>query len=213
MDAAFWRGKWERNEIGFHEPQANPLLVAHFAALRLPPASRIFVPLCGKTLDIAWLLSRGHQVAGAELSAIAVQQLFADLGVDPSAARMGNLTRYSAPGIDIFHGDIFELSRAGLGAVNAVYDRGALIALPEVMRSRYAGHVEQIADRAIQLLITVNYEQTLLAGPPFSVDGSEVARLYGEVYELTRLGGSDIAGGLKGKCPAAEEVWLLVAVR
>ena len=126
---------------------------------------------------------------------------------------MGNLTRYSAPGIDIFHGDIFELSRAGLGAVNAVYDRGALIALPEVMRSRYAGHVEQIADRAIQLLITVNYEQTLLAGPPFSVDGSEVARLYGEVYELTRLGGSDIAGGLKGKCPAAEEVWLLVAVR
>jgi thiopurine S-methyltransferase len=209
MDAAFWRGRWERNEIGFHEPQANPLLVAHFAALRLPAASRIFVPLCGKSLDIHWLLSQGHQVAGAELSEIAVEQLFVDLGVTPSSQAQGNITRYSAPGIDIFHGDIFELSRGDLGVVHAVYDRGALIALPEAMRTRYARHLTPLTDWAIQLIVTVNYEQQLLAGPPFAVPGSELARLYLDAYALTLLGSTDVAGGLKGKCAATEEVWLL----
>ncbi|HEV2703323.1 MAG TPA: thiopurine S-methyltransferase [Steroidobacteraceae bacterium] len=209
MDPAFWRGRWERNEIGFHEAQANPLLVGHFPALRLAPASRIFVPLCGKTLDIHWLLSRGHQVAGAELSQIAVQQLFADLGVTPSVRSQGNTTRYSAAGIDIFQGDMFELSRGELGAVHAIYDRGALIALPDAMRSRYGPHLAQLTDRAIQLVITVNYDQQLLTGPPFSVPGNELARLYHEAYQPTLLGSTDVAGGLKGKCPATEQVWLL----
>jgi hypothetical protein len=131
MDASFWREKWARNQIAFHEAQVNPLLVAHFQRLALPAGSRIFVPLCGKTLDIPWLLARGHRVAGIELSEIAVQQLFRDLGVTPRLTVLGTITRYSAPGLDIFHGDIFDLSRDGLGAVDAVYDRAALVALPE----------------------------------------------------------------------------------
>jgi thiopurine S-methyltransferase len=81
VDASFWHDKWQRNQIGFHEPQANPLLLAHFDSLSLRAGSRIFVPLCGKTLDINWLLARGQRVVGAELSEIAVQQLFAGLGV------------------------------------------------------------------------------------------------------------------------------------
>jgi thiopurine S-methyltransferase len=213
MDATFWRDRWQRNEIGFHEPQANPMLVAHFASLSLPAGSRIFVPLCGKTLDIHWLLSRGHQLAGAELSEIAVQQLFTDLGVTPATTDIGQLTRYSAPGIDIFLGDIFDLSRSDLGSVNAVYDRGALIALPEPMRSRYAGHLERLTNRAIQLLICLNYEQHLLAGPPFSVSGTEIARLYQHAYDLKMLATRDVVGGLKGKCPATEDVWLLTPSR
>jgi thiopurine S-methyltransferase len=209
METAFWRDRWQRNEIGFHEPNANPLLIAHFASLSLPAGSRIFVPLCGKTLDVHWLLSRGQQVAGAELSEIAVQQLFVALGVTPSATAVGKLTRYSAPGIDIFQGDIFDLSRSDLGRVDALYDRAALIALPESMRTRYAGHIEGLANRAIQLLICLNYEQRLLAGPPFSVSDTEVARLYQHSYHLKMLATRAVEGGLKGKCPATEDVWLL----
>jgi thiopurine S-methyltransferase len=213
MEREFWRDRWQRNEIGFHEPQANPMLVAHFASLSLPAASRIFVPLCGKTLDIHWLRSRGHQVAGAELSEIAVQQLFTALGVTPSATAIGTLTRYHAPGIDIFLGDIFDLSRRDLGSVDAVYDRAALIALPQPMRSRYAGHLERLTNHASQLLISLTYEQGLLAGPPFSVNGTEIARLYQHEYDLKMLGTRDVVGGLKGKCPATEDVWLLTPSR
>jgi thiopurine S-methyltransferase len=209
VDAAFWHDRWQRSQIGFHEPRANPLLLAHFERLSLPSGSRIFVPLCGKTLDIDWLLSRGHRVAGAEFSEIAVQQLFANLGITAHATTLGEVTRYSAPGIDIFHGDIFDLSRGELGEVDGIYDRAALIALPEQLRTRYAQHLVQITDRAPQLLICMTYEQRLVAGPPFSVDAAEVARLYDGTYHLEALGSVDVPGGLKGKCPATEDVWLL----
>jgi len=209
VDAPFWHDRWQRNQIGFHESSVNPLLIAHFDSLSLRPGSRIFVPLCGKTLDIHWLLSHGHHVAGAELSEIAVQQLFADLGLTPDVAALSKVTRYSAAGVDIFHGDIFDLSRGDLRKVDAVYDRAALIALPEPLRARYARHLAQITGRAPQLLICVNYEQQLIPGPPFSVDGAEVARLYEGTYDLAPLGRTDIPGGLKGKCPATEDVWLL----
>jgi thiopurine S-methyltransferase len=209
VDAPFWHDRWQRNQIGFHEPTVNPLLVAHFDSLSLPAASRIFVPLCGKTLDIHWLLSRGHRVAGAELSEIAVRRLFADLALTPHAAALGKVTRYSAPGLEIFLGDIFNLARSELREVDAVYDRAALIALPGQLRTHYAQHLVQITDRAPQLLICINYEQRLIAGPPFSVDGAEVARLYQGTHDLTALGSADIPGGLKGKCAASDDVWLL----
>jgi thiopurine S-methyltransferase len=205
----YWLDRWRRKAIGFHESQANPLLVTHFASLSLPPASRIFVPLCGKTLDIQWLLARGHQIVGAELSEIAVQELFAGLGLIPSLTPVGSITRYGAPGIEVFQGDIFALSRGKLGPVAAIYDKAALIALPESMRARYATHIERLTECARQLIICLDYDQRLLAGPPFSVDGAELERLYRPAYDLRLLASGAVEGGLKGKCPATEDVWLL----
>jgi thiopurine S-methyltransferase len=209
METEFWHSKWQRNEIGFHNAEAHPLLVAHFGALALAGGSRVFLPLCGKTRDIHWLLANGHRVAGAELSPIAVEQLFAELGVAPQVAEIGGLRRYSADGIDIFAGDIFALGRAMVGPVDAIYDRAALVALPEDIRGRYAAHLADITGRAPQLLISFDYDQSLLAGPPFSVPGDEIARLYHDAYEPVRLGSAAVEGGLKGKCPADETVWLL----
>jgi thiopurine S-methyltransferase len=209
MDENFWHRKWERNEIAFHEREANPLLVTYFKELSLPQGSRVFVPLCGKTLDIHWLLSHGYRVAGSELTKIAVEQLFSKLGIEPNIAVIDQISRYSSNDIDIFVGDIFGLSRSMLGQVDAIYDRAALVALPEPVRDRYAAHLIRITDRAPQLLITHLYDQRLLDGPPFSVSHEEVGRHYQESYDLKLLASVDIKGGLKGKCPAAENVWLL----
>jgi thiopurine S-methyltransferase len=209
MDEQFWRRKWELNEIAFHQGEANPLLVAYFQALALGEGGRVFLPLCGKSLDIHWLLSSGYRVAGAELSLLAIEQLFAELGVTPEVTAVGPMSRYSAPGIDIFVGDIFNLSRGMLGPVDAVYDRAALVALPEAMRNRYAAHLMEITDGAPQLLIAFDYDQSLIDGPPFSVDRVEVRRHYAHNYDLTLLASPDVKGGLKGKVAAKEDVWLL----
>jgi len=209
MDANFWHSKWERNEIGFHTANANPLLIKHFDALALAPGSRIFLPLCGKTLDIHWLLAEGFRVAGAELSRMAVQQLFAELGVEPTVSRVGTLDHYAAENIDIYVGDLFDLTSAELGPVDAIYDRAALVALPEAMRPRYTAHLTEIAGKAPQLLICFEYDPSQHEGPPFSIDGGEVRRHYEQRYSLTRLACVDVSGGLKGKCPAKESVWLL----
>jgi thiopurine S-methyltransferase len=209
MDGSFWHQKWERNEVAFHEGEANPLLVAYFRELSLPEGSRVFLPLCGKTLDIHWLLSHGYRVSGSELSKIAVEQLFSALGVEPNITVIDQIRRYSSNNIDIFVGDIFSLSCSVLGQIDAIYDRAAFVALPEPMRDRYAAHLIKITDRAPQLLITYDYDQSLLDGPPFSVSHQEVSRQYQQSYDLKLLASVDIKGGLKGKCAAAEDVWLL----
>jgi thiopurine S-methyltransferase len=209
MEANFWHQKWEKNEIAFHQSKANPLLIEYFPPLNLQPGSRVFLPLCGKTLDMAWLLGQGYQVAGAELSKIAVEQLFNQLGVEPQISQLGEIEHYSAVNIDLFVGDIFHLSSTMLGKVNAVYDRAALVALPEAMRTRYSAHLMQITDTAPQLLICYEYDQSAMAGPPFSVRHAEVKQQYATRYALNLLLSAELAGGLKGKCPAIEHVWHL----
>lgn len=209
MDGSFWHQKWERNDIGFHESKANPLLVKHFGALELIKGARVFLPLCGKTLDIHWLLSTGYRVAGAELSMIAVQQLFAELEMTPTVEKVGHLHRYSDEDIDIFVGDIFELSASMLGAIDAIYDRAALVALPPELRTQYTAHLSAITEAAPQLLICYEYNQSQLDGPPFSISKEEIDEKYGNTYDVTLLDRLMVAGGLKGKLPASEYVWLL----
>lgn len=208
MHANFWHQKWATNDIAFHEKEANPALIKHFKEFSLVKGSRVFLPLCGKTLDIAWLLSNGYRVAGAELSDTAIEQLFMGLGVKPKILGWGEGNHYSAKNIDIFVGDIFNLSRKVLGPVDAIYDRAALVALPKDMRRRYTTHLTEIADNAPQLLLSFEYDQNLMEGPPFSVSNEEINQHYKNCYDLTLLANTNIPGGLKG-CPAKENVWLL----
>lgn len=209
MEAGFWHGKWERNDIGFHEGAPNALLVKHFDALDLSPDSRVFLPLCGKTRDIAWLLAAGHRVAGAELSEMGVRQWFDENEVEPEIRDLGALKHYRAQNVDIFVGDIFRLTRETLGTIDAVYDRAALVALPAEVRQRYTAHLRTITGKASQLLICYEYDQSVLDGPPFSVSDEEVHRHYDDAYAPVLLERKEVPGGLKGKCAARENVWLL----
>ncbi|HRH75880.1 MAG TPA: thiopurine S-methyltransferase [Cellvibrionaceae bacterium] len=209
MDAEFWHTKWQNNDIGFHQPEGNPLFIKHFNALGVSPGGRIFLPLCGKTRDIAWLLAQGYSVVGAELSASAIEQLFSELGIQPSRADFGTVVLYRAPNIDIFVGDIFALTHLMLGKVDAIYDRAALVALPEPKRKFYSSHLIDIAARVPQLLICFEYDQTKMPGPPFAILESEVNSHYRQYYGLTLLDKVPVDGGLKGSCEALEVVWLL----
>ncbi|MEO1145171.1 MAG: thiopurine S-methyltransferase [Cyanobacteria bacterium J06638_22] len=209
MDESFWLQRWKNNELGFHRREANPALVKYFEKLSLAKRSRVFVPLCGKTLDIPWLLAQGYRVAGAELVEIAVEQLFDGLGVEPEISTLGQINRYHAPDIDIFVGNILDVSAESLGDVDAIYDRAALVALPQEMRSRYTAHLMQVTEKAPQLLVTYEYDQALMDGPPFSISSAEVTQHYGDRYYLSLLASNDVDGGLKSKCAAKENVWLL----
>jgi thiopurine S-methyltransferase len=165
--------------------------------------------LCGKTLDISWLLSNGYRVAGAELSQRAIEQLFRERGEQPAISAIGQVERWSAQHLDVFVGDIFALSKERLGPVDAVYDRAALVAFPAEMRDRYTAHLTRMTGEAPQLLICYEYDQRVMDGPPFSVSNEEVTRHYAAHYEVTLFASAEVPGGLKGKCPAKENVWLL----
>ncbi len=208
MQPDFWHERWQRNETRFHEGVPNPFLVSHFEKLHLTAGNRVFVPLCGKTVDIHWLLSQDIKVAGAELSPIAIDQLFEDLGFKPTITPVGNLLHYSAENIDIFVGDIFSLTPDLLGPVHAIYDRAALVALPEPLRDQYTTHLRSLTSNAPQLLITFEYDQSQMEGPPFSITPKEVREHYSAHYTITPLESHEVPDGLKG-CASTENAWLL----
>ncbi len=194
-DRDFWTGLWDRGRIPFHWHRVQPLLAAHFAALGLAPGARVFLPLCGKSVDIGWLRARGFRVAGAELSPVAVAELFDQMGEAPEVTPTGPLVRHRARDVEIWAGDIFDLTAELLGPVDAVYDRAALIALPARVRARYAPHVEALTGTAPQLLLTAETEGADDgSGPPYFVPAAEVAALYGRGYRLERLADLDPHG-------------------
>lgn len=211
MDADFWRNRWAINKIVFHEKDGNKLLARHFDVIEMPQGARYFVPLCGKTGDIARLLGKGYRVVGIELAETAIQQLFQELDVTPEISEVGALKLYNAPNLDVFVGDFFELTAEVLGTVDAVYDRAALVALPVEMRPRYSAHLTTITQRAKQMLITFEYDQNDMDGPPFDVDENEVRAHYADAYEIELIRRIDIPGGLKGLVKANETVWLLTS--
>lgn len=206
MEPEFWHNKWEKREIGFHEGEPNKLLTKHFEQLRLNRGSRIFVPLCGKTRDISWFLSHGLEVVGAELNEAAVLELFEEAGFQPLVKSFGALKRYSSGQLQVFVGDIFDLATEHLGQVDLVYDRAAMVALPPDMRARYAAHLMDITATSAQFLITYEYDQSEMDGPPFSVPNLELHRYYDGRYDLEILEHFELAGGLKGSVNAVETV-------
>lgn len=209
MEHDFWHDRWKNDQIGFHEKDGNKLLLRHFDAIELPAGARYFLPLCGKTGDIAQLLIRGYRVVGVELVETAIRQLFEELGVAPDIAEVGPFRRYSARDIEVFVGDFFALTGDILGPVDAVYDRAALVAFPADMRQRYTAHLAQITRHARQMLITFEYDQSDMDGPPFNVHEDEVRAHYAADYEIELVRRKVIPQGLKGEVAANETVWLL----
>ncbi len=211
MDASYWHKKWSTGDIGFHQSDYNQLMVKHFPSLDLADGSHVFVPLCGKTRDIAWLLQSGFRVTGAELSETAVKELYADLGLTPQVTQDGVLLRYATPDLVVFVGDVFDVCARSIGSVQAVYDRAALVALPADLRARYAAHVIAETACAPQFLLTFTYDQAAMSGPPFAITADMVADLFDQHYALQLCDSVDLPSpGLKGRVPATENAWRLV---
>lgn len=185
MDAEFWHNRWQEGRVGFHQSDVNASLKRWWPQLELPDQATVFVPLCGKSLDMLWLAAQGYQVLGVELSAIAVQSFFAEQNVQPEVEQRDNFVSYSANNVTILCGDFFDLKTADLKDVAAVFDRAALIALPKQLRQAYANHLREILPAGSQmLLIAVEYDETAMTGPPFSVPWTEIAALFDQYGEL-----------------------------
>ncbi|WP_339497401.1 thiopurine S-methyltransferase [Pseudomonas sp. EA_15y_Pfl1_P101] len=195
MELEFWRERWARNQIGFHLPEVNSCLQRHWPTLALAKGAKVLVPLCGKSLDLMWLASRGHRVLGLELSEQAVEAFFSEQSLAPRITQRGVFKVYQADLIEVWCGDFFALDAEALADCTALYDRAALIALPPLMRAQYAEHLNTLLRPGCQgLLITLDYDQTQKAGPPFAVTDEEVKVLFGADWALKVVEEQDILG-------------------
>ena len=192
MKKEFWLERWERSEIGFHQDEINPYLVQYWPELPCLRGSEVFVPLCGKSMDMVWLRQQGNFVLGVELSAIAVRNFFHEQGMSPERVSGGKFDNYIADGICLSCGDFFDLRKEDMAQVSAVYDRASLVALPPNMRESYARHLVDILPPGTKiLLVTFDYPQSEMQGPPFAVSVNEVEALYGKYADIRLLAQED----------------------
>lgn len=208
MEHSYWLNRWKNRQIGFDQPSPNQLLLSHFNKLKLERGDTVFVPLTGKTVDVAWLLGQGLNVIGSELSESATIELFAMLEISPTIFEWESGKVYSSDSLSVFVGVFFELATEEIGSINAVYDRAA-VALPEEMRFRYTHHLIEITKAAPQLLIVFDYDQELVPGPPFSISRKEILEHYSAKYSISHVAQKEVPGGIKGIAPAQECAWLL----
>lgn len=193
MNAEFWRKAWLDGRIGFHQKNINPHLREFASRLELKEGVRILVPLCGKSNDMLWLRDQGCKVFGVEVSTVAVDAFFREHNLADTVVADGVFRRHRTDGIDILEGDYFKTSVRQLGAIDALYDRAALIALPEAMRRRYVEHTAHLVSPGARgLVLTIEYEGKGIEGPPFSLPASEVERLYGPWFQVDMVAEGEI---------------------
>ncbi len=193
MHQNFWQERWARNEIGFHLEDVHPGLRRHWPRLALPEDAAVLVPLCGKSLDLAWLAGQGHRVLGVELSQKAVEAFFAEQGLEAEISQVGAFKVYRSGRLEIRCGDFFALAAQDVADCRGVYDRAALIALPPAMRQRYAASLTNILPAGCQqLLVTLDYDQAEMDGPPFAVSQAEVSTLYDGAWDVQQLEAKEV---------------------
>ena len=199
MDHEFWLQRWRDGRTGFHNERVAPLLCKHWPVLALPPRSRVFVPLAGKSLDMLWLAAQSHRVLGVELSELAIAQFFAENGLEPDVRESSYGVHHVAGDIELIRGDAFALDAAALADCAAVYDRAALIALPPDLRARYVGELyARLPIGCRGMLVTLEYPQHEKNGPPFSVDEAEVRERYAPLWSVDLLERRDILDAQPG---------------
>jgi thiopurine S-methyltransferase len=193
LQPKFWHERWRIGQIGFHQSAVDRLLQQYWPHLGVASGSRVFVPLCGKSLDLLWLHGRGHSVAGVELSAVALESFCMEHGIPSKRRMLRDFEVHEAAQLQLYRGDFFSLTPELLGSVSAVYDRAALISWTPELRPAYVAHMTALTSPGTQtLLITLEYPQAQMAGPPFSVGADDVDRLYARNHAIQELSKQDI---------------------
>ncbi len=187
MDPEFWHDRWALGEIGFHRSSVHPALPSHWDSLARSSNDPVLVPLCGKSLDMHWLAGQGHPTFGVELDATAVDAFFEEwptIGPVMPETSLGadGLARKRFDQIELVCGDFQRYKPTQ--CFSAFYDRAALIALPPAMRPAYLKQLRACLCVGAQgLLVTFEYVQNQMDGPPFSIVFSELEGTEGLAFE------------------------------
>jgi len=184
MQARDWLETWEIEQIRFHKAEVHPDLLRHSKRLLGKAKHRVLVPLCGKTLDMPWLVSQGHEVVGIELSPIAAEAVFEENGLAFSMRRRDGLNFYEGPNLTIICGDIFKVRREHVGDPDRVWDRAAMVALSPSVREAYVAKIRELASPGHILLSAFGYDETLKDGPPYAIPQKQIRRIYPEMEVL-----------------------------
>lgn len=188
MDKNFWLDKWQKKDTKFDQMNVNPYLIKYEKIFESLEGKKIFVPLCGKSIDILWFLKQGAEVIGVELSTIAVESFFFENNLTYKKINKNYFTIYLAKSLKFICGDFFQLDKNEVGDIDWVYDRASLVALDNITRVEYAKKISQLFPIKIKMmLITLSYKSDVPEYPPYSVTDKEVHLLFSKNFQINTL--------------------------
>ncbi len=185
MQNNFWINKWEVNQIGFHQDDIHKYLKNYWKKFIQDfniTGKTVFVPLCGKSLDMIFLKDNGFHVIGCELSEIACQSFFQENEIEYTVHEITNFKLFKSQSIELYCGDILNLTQ--LSPIDIIYDRASIIALSDTLRANYISKIKEL-DADFQFIITLEFDNKEV-GPPFSVSMENINNYYSDRYKVTK---------------------------
>lgn len=188
MEISYWKARWQKDKTGWHMHLVYPHLPAFWPRLHLNKGATVLVPLCGKSLDMVWLKNQNYRVIGIEVSEKAANEFFMENRLRFEKSSKAKFTIYETDNLAIWSGDFFKLKKGYLPGVDAIYDKAALIALPNEQRKKYADKILSLCKSHTQILMNAfEYEQEEMTGPPFAVFKDEIKKLFGQHFTIELL--------------------------
>ncbi|EED92485.1 methyl transferase [Thalassiosira pseudonana CCMP1335] len=195
---SFWSQRWSGPKLGWHLEHVNPHL-SKYTDLFLRSVGdtdsddqrRVFVPLCGKSVDLAHLAAhpKVSHVVGIDIMRDAAET-FANEHPQFSMVELtlGDENDFHGEGITFLLGDLFDFKPSSDEGTNdvfdAIYDRASMVAIHPTLRKKYVSLLGSLLrPSGTILLVTIEKRQVInneakLNGPPFSIDEMQVRRLY-----------------------------------
>jgi len=208
MKADFWHDMWASGVVGFHQSEINDFLRTHWQALNLAGNEAVLVPLCGKSLDMLWLQQQGHEVLGIELSQQALDEFLIENKIVAEPVKHDQFCGYELDAMTLLCGDFFKLTAEDCSKIEAVYDRAAIVALPPKIRQDYVSHLRKVLSKGTKILmVTMEYDESKMKGPPFSVTEAEVRELFSEFARVEKV--SEVSSDRKGNT-MVEKVFVIM---
>jgi len=193
----YWQARWATGQSQWHSDQPHKYLVKYIDQLAVGSSKvRIFLPMCGKAGDLMYLYQAGHTVLGVEGVPFVVEQFFRENKIEHEKTKMEELNGWKYKSKDgrmtVFACDFFLMTPAILGAVDAVYDRGALTAITPQDRQSYIAVMKNLLSPEFRYILNAyEYDDTMFQGPPRNLPRDEVFNLFEKFAEVDILEESD----------------------
>lgn len=185
MESSFWKEVWNEGQIGFHQSEINKNLKRF--AQKFKDRSTVLVPLCGKSKDMCYLTEQGHKVHGVEIVEKAIIEFKEENPAYWTHSTASEFEKFSSSEIDLYLGDFHRFSKLDMN-YESIFDRASMIALPPEMRKVHAKELSTLTKKSGNiLLITLEYPQEKVAGPPFSVPKYEVENLFEHEFHIEEI--------------------------
>ncbi|CAL8110762.1 unnamed protein product [Orchesella dallaii] len=200
----YWENRYKKRNFEWHIEEVHPQLLKYLSKLTQleteetvegSKAKKFFVPLCGKTKDIPFLLKLGFEVFAVEAIDSVVQELINENNLELTFDEKRSIYHDKDEQLKIYCGDLFKCPIEEYGPFDCIWDRASFIALDYSFRPSYIDMMKRSVGYGSEngvhnfryLLQSVTYDKSNFAGPPRCVDAADIKEFFGLWADVTVL--------------------------